>query len=427
MRILFATEYYYPFTPGGTPWSLSLLARELRRRGEEVAVVTPNYGAAAAEEVEGVPVFRFPFWRRLRPGASLAPARDHVNPLFHLLMARALVQAARSFGADLLHAQEKHALVGSSLAGWWLRKPVILTLRDYGLICPISTCLLSRTRIPRDCGSIKLQRQCAAEYMDLYIGPGRLRRLRVRAAAAALYLDAWLKGLLVRRVDAVIGVSAELLAIYGDAGRVRTDRAHVSYNLPPPLRVEHAADRARRLAEMGLPDAPLVLYVGKLSPGKGFPVFEAAARLVTPQAATANFAAVGDSGQLRGAAAGPVRLLGPRSQAEVQSLYGLADIVVQPAVWPEPFSRVLLEAAAAGKPVVATRVGGTPEAVEDKVTGLLVERGDPEELARAIERLLADPALREALGRRAADLVAERFGADRVVDGLLQVYRGATR
>src|SRR5262245_65685533 len=90
MRVVFATEYYEPFVPGGTPWSVRLLARALRDRGDQVVIVTPNYGAPARESIDGVPVVRFPFWRRLRPGPSLAPVRDHVNPLFHLKFARAL-------------------------------------------------------------------------------------------------------------------------------------------------------------------------------------------------------------------------------------------------------------------------------------------------------------------------------------------------
>ena len=189
MKILFATEYYHPFTPGGTPWSLELLARELGRRGHQVAVVTPNYGAPKRETVDGVTGIRFPFWRTLQPGPSLAPGRDHVNPLFHVLMARAVVVAARRFGGDIIHAQEKHAIVGAYLAGRWLGRPVFLSLRDYGLICPITTCLLSQSGVPADCGSRKLQRECAPFYLDRYIGGGRLRRLRVRASLAVLYID----------------------------------------------------------------------------------------------------------------------------------------------------------------------------------------------------------------------------------------------
>ena len=425
MKIVFATEYYRPFTPGGTPWSLELLAQALGRRGHQVAVVTPNYGAAPREEVDGVAVFRFPFWRRLDPGPGLAPVRDHVNPLFHWRMARAVTAAARRVGADAVHAQEKHALVGAYLAARRLGLPVFLTLRDYGLICPITTCLLGDQRIPGDCGARKLQRACAPFYLDRYIGPGRWRRLRVRAALAALYADARFKQALVRRLDGVFGVSRSVLDIYDGAGCLPAGRSHVVYNLPPPAsEAVVAGSRSERLARLGLPDGPLVLYVGKLSLGKGFPTFVEAARALGRSAPGVAFAAAG-AGDATSASAAPVRLLGARPHDEVRALYDLADVVVQPALWPEPFSRVLLEAAAAGRAVVATRAGGTPEAVLDEETGLLVERGSATQLGRAIARLLGDDRLRADLGRRAAQSVARRFGADAVVSQLLAAYRSA--
>src|SRR5437879_13165694 len=104
MRVVFATEYYEPFVPGGTPWSVRLLARALHGRGDEVVVVTPNYGAPARQSIDGVPVVRFPFWRKLRCGPSLAPVRDHVNPLFPLLFAVALLPASRTVPARLIQA-----------------------------------------------------------------------------------------------------------------------------------------------------------------------------------------------------------------------------------------------------------------------------------------------------------------------------------
>lgn len=424
MKVVFATEYYHPWTPGGTAWSLDLLARALIARGHGVTVVTPNYGAPAREEVNGVPVVRFPFWRRLRPGAGLAPMRDHVNPLFHLLFARALVSAARRSGADVLHAQEKHALVGAFLAGRWLRRPVFLSLRDFGLICPIATCLLRHSQVPADCSAGKLQRECVKEFFALYVRGGALRRLRVRCSVGALYLDAWVKRVLVRRVDGVTAVSKSLLDIYARAGRVRSATGHVVYNLPPPTgRAE--PDRTRGLADFGLPERPLVLYVGKRSPGKGFPILVEAARITAARVPEACFVVVGEGPPDSRDGGDNMRLLGSRPHADVERLYALADVVVHPAVWPEPFSRVPLEAAAFGKPVVGTRIGGTPEAVEDERTGLLVDRSDPQALAKAVERLLRDPGLGRSLGERAAEFVGQTFSADRVVEDLLRVYRSA--
>jgi glycosyltransferase involved in cell wall biosynthesis len=426
MKVVFATEYYHPWAPGGTAWSLELLARALIARGHAVTVVTPNYGAAAREEVRGVPVARFPFSRRLRPGGELAPLRDHVSPLFHLRFARALVSAMRETGAELVHAQEKHALVGSFLAGRRLGKPVYLSLRDFGLICPITTCLLRHRHVPADCSAGKLQRECAADFFAQYIRSGSLRRLRIRASLAVLYLDAWLKRAIVRRVDGVTAVSQSLLDIYARAGRLRPERGHVVYNLPPP-KGDAGLDHARGRADFGLPPGPLVLYVGKCSPGKGYPVFAEAARLVRARMPAACFAVAGDGPPEWLPPAPDVHLLGRRSHAEVEQLYALADVVVHPAVWPEPFSRVPLEAAAFARPVVGTRIGGTPEAVEDEATGLLVERSDAGALAGAVERLLADQDLRVSLGRQASETVTRKFSDDRIVDDLLRAYGQGTR
>ena len=102
----------------------------------------------------------------------------------------------------------------------------------------------------------------------------------------------------------------------------------------------------------------------------------------------------------------------------------VAPLVV-PSVWPEPLSRVLLEAMRIGRPVVATAVGGTPEAVEHGVTGLLVPRQDPEALAKAVIELLLDPERRERMGRAAVERAATAFSESRLVDALLDAYREA--
>ena len=83
----------------------------------------------------------------------------------------------------------------------------------------------------------------------------------------------------------------------------------------------------------------------------------------------------------------------------------------------------LLQAAAAGVPIIASRAGGMPEAVVDERNGLLVPPGDREALRAALQRLLEDSALRVQLGAGGRQLVAEAFSPDVMVDSTLQVYR----
>src|SRR5262249_32009452 len=148
---------------------------------------------------DGVTIVRYPFWRRLPPGAVMAPPRDTASPRFHLRMFRAATGEAARMRADVLHAQDKHALVGTFFAARRMRRPVFLTVRAPGLLCPSAPCLLPHARVPPDCGSVKLQRECAPFYLRHYIGGGIVRRLRVRANLALLYADARLKRHIINR------------------------------------------------------------------------------------------------------------------------------------------------------------------------------------------------------------------------------------
>jgi glycosyltransferase involved in cell wall biosynthesis len=428
MRILFSTEYYPPFAPGGSPWSIRHLAEALARRGHDVTVVTPNYGAMAEETVGGVRVRRFPFWRRLPAGPSLARPRDLVSPSFHWRLFRAVSAVGREVGAEVLHAQEKHALVGTYFAARMLRRPAFLTLREVGLICPIATCLLSHEFVPADCSIWKLERECAGFFLKHYHrGEGRLRRARIRLNLLLLYLDAWAKGFVIKRLDGLVSVSGGLLEIHLRAGRGLRRRSHVVYTPlpaePPPDPAAIAAFRARH----GLEGKRTVLYVGKPSLGKGWLVFVDAAEQVAREHPDVVFVGAGPDSPDRVPVGAALRWLGRLPHDAMPVLYGAADVVVLPAVGPEALSRVPLEAALAGRPTIGTRVGGIPEEIVDGQTGHLVPPGDAKALAVALDGLLRDDTLRTAMGENARRFVAERFDPDAVVRSLLDVYRAAGR
>jgi glycosyltransferase involved in cell wall biosynthesis len=167
-------------------------------------------------------------------------------------------------------------------------------------------------------------------------------------------------------------------------------------------------------AEPGEPDEPPhALYVGRLSPEKGVDVLaDAAARLP--------LVVVGD---------GPLRHLFPAAvgfvaPAQVGEYYRRAAVAVFPSRR-EGYGVAAREAMAYGRPVVATAVGGLTDAVEHEVTGLLVEPGDATALRRALERLLADAALRRRLGTAARTSAREWLGWDAWLDGMTAAYAAA--
>jgi len=166
--------------------------------------------------------------------------------------------------------------------------------------------------------------------------------------------------------------------------------------------------------QVGVPaQPPEVLYVGRLSPEKNVDtLLEAVGDL--------NLVVAGD---------GPLRervpnALGAVPHAEVERLLERASVVVAPCER-EGFGLAAAEAMAFGRPVVAAAGGALLELVTDDETGLLVPPRDASALRAAVERLLADPALRQRLGNEAHTRARERFGWDGVIERTLEVYRRA--
>jgi glycosyltransferase involved in cell wall biosynthesis len=119
-----------------------------------------------------------------------------------------------------------------------------------------------------------------------------------------------------------------------------------------------------------------------------------------------------------------VLFLGHRE--DVPALLASCDFFVLPSLF-EGLPLALLEAMSAGKPIVASAVGGVGEAIIDGKTGLLVPPGRPELLANSIRALMANPTFAEGLGSAARDRAAERFSNDAMVRSVVQTYQELCR
>lgn len=221
-------------------------------------------------------------------------------------------------------------------------------------------------------------------------------------------------GTLGARVRAHLCANARLIAVsaalHDDlaAQGIPAEKIRVIYNgVSPPA----AAGGPGIRAELGLPPgAPLVAWLGQITVRKAPEVFVAAAAEIARRDAHAHFALCGDvfgekeenlrlKAAIAAAAASPplagrLHLLGWRTDA--RAILGQATVLAHTARQ-EPLGRVLIEALAAGTPVAATRVGGTPEVLGS--CGVLFEAGSPPACANAIAALLADEGRRAALAR----------------------------
>ncbi|MEA2713682.1 MAG: hypothetical protein QOK27_1643 [Gemmatimonadales bacterium] len=350
---------------GGADQQILLLARAMRSRGHEVRIVAlaPLGPMGLEAQREGIEVESLELERNL--GAIPRVLR--------------LVRIIRAWRPDVLHSHMVHAnLLARAI------RPVA------GMPALVST-----IHSINDGGSLRM-----AAYR---LTSGLVDRFTIISRLAA------------ERYIAIKAVPARRLQVVPNA--VDTDRFR---KLPEA--------RAVLRRELGLGDEFVWLAVGRFEPAKDYPTLIAAfARLAAVRPAS-RLLLVGQ-GSLRSEverivrAAGVeegVRFLGVRR--DIPAHMSAADGYLLSSAW-EGMPVVLLEAAAAELPIVATRVGGVAEVVEDGSTGLLVRSADPAALSEAMEKMESlTREARLAMGARGRILVEQRYGTDRIMETWERLY-----
>ncbi|MGI8608092.1 MAG: glycosyltransferase family 4 protein [Candidatus Dormibacteria bacterium] len=247
-----------------------------------------------------------------------------------------------------------------------------------------------------------------------------------------------------RALSIIIGASAQrVVAVSRSVARAfagpRGNRiAQVIHDGVDPERFSKLPSREVACREFGLdPSLPVVTVAARLNPWKGQHLLVKAMAALPDDCRGAQLLLAGDcfpgdewvarelQKELRTTGlAGRTAM--PGFLQDVSSLLAAADIVVSPSTRPDPFPNAVLDALTAGRPVVASNIGGHSEMVRDGVDGLLFEAGDAQSLATALWTLLADPVLRQQMGR-AASAGRQRFSAERMNDAIAALYRDLVR
>jgi glycosyltransferase involved in cell wall biosynthesis len=265
---------------------------------------------------------------------------------------------------------------------------------------------------------------CCSGYKPDIIGWWVARRARVpviaishgwAAATLKVRLNEPLDRLVLRWMDRVVCVSAAQAARVRRAG-VPGERVVVIRNAIDADAFTDASRSCRDLMQswFSRPRRRIVAAAGRLSPEKGPDQFIAAAALMARRDPDVGFVLFGD-GPLREMLArqiadcglsGSFVLAGFRS--DVQRFLPACDLIVLSS-WTEGLPVIVLEALAAGVPVVATSVGGAPEVVQEGINGFLVPPGDPPALTQRIEDVLSDDARRRSMGQEGRRRIRQHF------------------
>jgi starch synthase (maltosyl-transferring) len=247
-------------------------------------------------------------------------------------------------------------------------------------------------------------------------------RVAEKRSGFRLWLDRATGWMVARHVC----VSEDVAAFSAARGRLAVSKICVIPNGIDAAKVAESVPAD--LTQFGIPaGSRTLLFVGRLDPQKGPFVLMAAVRELCPRHADLHVLLVGD-GPLRDTLrawvakenlASRVHFAGRRN--DVPSLLRAADLFVLPSLW-EGLPNVVLEAMAAGTPIVTSRVEGISDLLVDDRTGLIVPPNSAGDLAEAIDRLLADRDHARQMGHSAQHFVRERFTWDHVIAQYEQLY-----
>lgn len=262
----------------------------------------------------------------------------------------------------------------------------------------------------------------------------------------AYYPSSRVRKATVRAADIVIAGSEFIRREYVKLG-IPDSQMRTVYNGVDLTKFGGAGDPASARAQLGIsPEERMVLVSARLSRFKGQLELVEAMPAVLEKYPNTRFVCAGyDSVEFGDVAVPPGcatmgdvlrhratelgvadRLLLPGAMSNIADLYQAADVVALPS-WEEPMGLATLEAMSSGAAVVASRAGGVPEAVDDGDTGLLVPPRSPQQLAEGINRLLADPELRQRLGKAAQVRVRGTFTIDRYARDIQDTLIAAAR
>ncbi|KPJ85818.1 hypothetical protein AMJ57_01770 [Parcubacteria bacterium SG8_24] len=400
MKIVFANKYYY--LKGGAERHLFELRALLRSHGHEVipfAMRDPNNERSEWEDRFVSPVRTEKV--RLTPGGLKTAGRV----IYSLEARRKFASLLDQERPELVHIHNIYHQISPSILPEVKRRglPVVMTAHDYKLVAP-NYMLFHHGAI------------CEHTMPDRFwraVGHRCVKDSFLASALEALAMSfhRW-RGLYLDNIDRIIAPSRFLAALFAEYGIPARKMVHIP----------HFVDLTGWTPQ---PGGEYALFVGRLSAEKGVDVLIRAAAAV-PDVPVHIVGRGPEEGRLKALAeelrVRNVVFRGFLEGASLREEYRKARFVVIPSVWYEVFGLVALEAYAAGKPVIASQLGGLEEVVKDGETGILVSAGDSNDLAGKMNAFWADAEEARRMGERARVWVETEFAPERYYERLMEVY-----
>lgn len=408
MKILFISEYYPPKVMGGGEINLATTAEALASQGANVFILTSRHdGLLKNEEINGVHIHRW-----LKTGSS--PSSIFGNISRSLLFPRSVVKNILSFikqqPVDLIHFIGASIIVAPKIKH--LDIPLFATIESFPTLCPkgdrlyqgkeecTHICSLSKfIQCQQHCSELgKLKNRWFLKYNPLFLFQAYSRYNKLNNALHC----------------------CQLIAISKYVQKLLEQQGLVSTVIPNALNLIHFTT-IKKKDNASEKKIKKIVYLGALTYSKGPQIIlDAVADLPV------RVELYGD-GPLRSQLESDIKEKNLNAAIypfvpyeQVPKVYASADMIIFPSLWPEPFGRIVIEAMAAGRPIIGSDTGAIKELMA-KNSGVLVPPGNVERLKNAIVMLMNDTKLRTEMGQKGRE-ASKQYGKEITINKIESAY-----
>lgn len=380
------------------------LGQMLQREGHDVSFITTRIRQKLDSKL---------IYQVSTPLCDIRPFFGHfIIDVFTLFSCLNILKRLRP---DIVHLHTHNLFLPTLISAKILGIPVVLTVPDYFIICPTNILMKSDGQVCADFHGA----QCAQCVRRFELVPVWLRK-------ALFYYRFRLFKYFISRLDALIALSKTSKARLEQCG-LPGGKIRVIYHYQPGSKI---ADNRISTSQA---KSPVILFVGSLHEHKGLHIIIEAMSYVINKVPSAQLVVVGTSTVKEYEARigsmveslglrSHIQFTGQRDNEEVLQLIARSNVVVVPEQWPNDFGpMILVEAKALGKAVIASRIGGIPEFINDGVDGFCVTHNQPEEFAQKIIWVLQHKNEAQVIGEKAKQSTA--FLYDQSAQNIINVYR----
>ncbi len=413
MKILLVTEYYPPEIYGGGEIGAKVLAESLAKKGNAVTVLTskvPNMPDETQEK--GITVIR-----TLETGNPLSVIGNITRRMvFKKSVKKQLPALDDKENFDTIHFLNNTSIIDLGEKN----SKTVATINSYVNLCPKAN-LFYKEKGP--CTGCAPGKYVGCMLRSKYVGKVRLPFfLKYNPLFWLVHYRSHCKRVeLMKKVKKKIAISSYIMNMLK------------TYNIPGGRFVPNFTVIKEKLLPKKKENKKLVVtYIGALEKMKGVMHFLKAYLILhgKGQDKDVEFRFVGSGNlalfikKIAEKETNNVVFNGPVAHENIHTVYAKSDVIVIPSLWPEPFSRVLLEAFYHGKPVIATNSGGNKDQIQDGKTGFLVDPSEPaEDIAEAVVKL-KDQGIRKKMGKQAQAFYAANLTPDKTLVKIMDVYNG---